>query len=76
MKKGQIAVDTASRDLLNSVLDWVRCVCPCGSEGPAQCPVCGAWLDDPNGVCRIDDRRRLPEHLLGRIEQALGITPA
>lgn len=68
-------IDPNSRDLLNSILDWVHGVCPCGNAGPAQCPVCGARIDDPTGFCAMSHRRQFPGHLLGRINEALGIAP-
>jgi len=67
------SLSEGDRDLLNSVLDWLRGVCPCGNAGPAQCPVCGARIDDETGFCAIDHRCKIPAHLLGRIETALGI---
>ncbi|WP_284209439.1 hypothetical protein [Methylorubrum aminovorans] len=68
------ALSEDARDLLNSVLDWLRGVCPCGDAGPAQCPVCGARINDPTGFCAMDHRCKIPAHLLGRIEQALGLS--
>jgi hypothetical protein len=55
--------------LLDEIMNWSRQRCPCENEKPDPCPLCGARVNDPDGVCKAGVV--LPDRLFSKIAAAI-----